>query len=115
MANGGRIPPRPKGTGPPAPISVKAEPTPEMWEAYFAALESANDARAGLSMEQETTTFVAPDDGLPIGVLFTGDWHCGAGGVQYDHLRRDMEMLRVDTPTAKARGILASTTRALGS
>lgn len=30
------------------------------------------------------------DDGLPIGVAFTGDWHLGGGGVDFKRLQADM-------------------------
>jgi hypothetical protein len=33
------------------------------------------------------------DDGLPIGVAFTGDWHLGGGGVDFAKLRDDLTII----------------------
>lgn len=87
-----------------APVSAGAvswegieEPSDEEWEQFFALLEGANDLRALLGTSPSRVEFSAPDDGLPVAVAFTGDWHCGAGGVEYGLLRRDLDLIR-DTP-----------------
>lgn len=77
--------------------TVKDPPTDEECEEYFALLESADELKGALAPTQESSEFFAPDDGLPIGIAFTGDWHCGAGGVAYGQLRHDLETIR-DTP-----------------
>lgn len=79
--------------GPRAPVSVTPEPTNEEWETFFRHLEEADAAKGLLSPTQQSTEFRAPDDGLPVAVAFTGDWHCGAGGVRYDWLRRDLDII----------------------
>jgi len=77
---------------PVAPVTVKDRPTDAEYEEFFSLLEAADAARRTLSPTQETTEFTAPD-GLPVAVAFTGDWHCGAGGVRYDWLRRDLDLI----------------------
>lgn len=76
-----------------ATVSVAPKPDEDDIEAYFATLEQAGEAKAGLSRTQQSTTF-RPDDRLPIGVAFTSDWHVGAGGVDYARLRADLEAIR---------------------
>jgi hypothetical protein len=74
-------------------ITVKAEPGDDDWEAFFDLLENADDLKDLFSPTQDSTEFRAPDDGLPIGVAMTGDWHCGASGVDYRQLRADMDTI----------------------
>lgn len=76
-----------------ATVTVTPPPEDDDLEKYFAALETAGEARAGVSRTQEATTFT-PGDGLPIGIAFTSDWHVGAGGVDYGRLRQDLEAIR---------------------
>lgn len=73
------------------------------WLRYFDLLEAANSVRGDLSGVQERTAWTAPD-ALPTGVVFTGDWHCGAGGVDYAALRANLETIR-DTPGLYAIGM----------
>jgi hypothetical protein len=87
-----------------APVTVKDQPTDEEYETYFSLLEDANAAKRVLSPTQESTEFTAPDPHLPVAIAFTGDWHCGAGGVRYDWLRRDLELIR-DTEGVYAVGM----------
>ena len=79
---------------PAAPVTVKERPTDEEYESCFGLLEQAGAARLSLSPTQESTEFTAPDDGLPVAIAYTGDWHCGASGVRYDLLRRDLDLIR---------------------
>src|SRR5690606_7724957 len=37
--------------------------------------------------------FFAPDDGLPVGIAFTGDWHLGASGVDTNRLQDDLRTI----------------------
>lgn len=79
---------------PRSPVTVKDRPSDEEYEKYFDLLEQAGSARLSLSPTQENTTFSSPDGNLPVAIAFTGDWHCGASGVRYDLLRRDLEIIR---------------------
>lgn len=72
-------------------------PTDEDYERFFALLEDAEKVKATLSPHLRSTTFVAPNDGKPIGIAFTGDWHLGAGGVDVARLRSDLEAIRQTT------------------
>lgn len=76
-----------------APVTVKDRPSDDEYEEFFSLLEAADSAKGVLSPTQESTEFTPPDDGLPVAVAFTGDWHCGAGGVRYDWLRRDIDLI----------------------
>ncbi len=92
---GGGPAPRPMDDTPaPATQTIKDDATEEEWEEFFGLLESADGMRHHLSTTQEETVFTAPDDGLPIAVAFTGDWHCGASGVDYARLKADLETVR---------------------
>lgn len=71
--------------------------TPAERRAYFDALYRAAALRAAHQTRTNETEWFAPDDGLPVGILFTGDWHMGAHGVAYDEIARTMHTLR-DTP-----------------
>lgn len=77
-----------------APVTVKERPSDEEYEAFFQLLEAADAAKGALSPTQESTEFTAPEPGMPVAFAYTGDWHCGAGGVRYDLLRRDLEVIR---------------------
>ena len=76
-----------------APVTIKERPTDEEYERFFQLLESADTQKAILSPTQESTEFTAPDGHLPVAIAFTGDWHCGASGVRYDLLRRDLDLI----------------------
>lgn len=75
-------------------LTVKPVATSEDYERLFTLIEEMDDAKGGLSPQQMQTTFRPPQDGLPIGIAFTGDWHLGAGGVLYKQLRIDLETIR---------------------
>lgn len=77
-----------------APVTLKDDPTDADYEAFFDLLERADGAKAALSPTQDSTEFTAPDPALPVAFAYTGDWHCGAGGVRYDWLRRDLDIIR---------------------
>lgn len=59
----------------------------------FGLIREADALKQDLSPTQESTDFFAPEDGLPIAVAFSGDWHLGAGGVAYDRLERDLKTI----------------------
>lgn len=87
-----------------ANVTVKERPSDEEYEEFFGLIEQAGAARLLLSPTQESTEFLADDERLPVAIAFTGDWHCGASGVRYDWLRRDLELIR-DTPGLYAVGM----------
>lgn len=68
-------------------------PDGEDLEEYFAQLEQAVQTKHHLSFVQKETSFTPPDEHLPIAVVFTGDWHIGASGVDYDALRSNLEAI----------------------
>ena len=70
------------------------EPSDEDYERFFSLIEDAEKLKAHLTPHLRSTTFVAPDDGKPIGIAFTGDWHLGAGGVDVARLRADLDAIR---------------------
>lgn len=69
-------------------------PTDAEMAEFFDHIEDTARLKHMLSGFEPTTDFFAPDDGLPIGVAFTGDWHCGSGAVDYPRLRADLEAIR---------------------
>lgn len=78
---------------PGATQTVVEDPEDEQYEALFRLLEDVDDAVAVLSPTQDSTEFHAPDDGLPVGVAFSGDWHLGASGVDSKRLLADLETI----------------------
>lgn len=84
--------------------TVTEDAPDELYERLFALLEEVDEVKEQLAPTQDTTEFHAPDDGLPIGVAYTGDWHLGASGVDTPRLRADLERIR-DTPGLYAVGM----------
>lgn len=70
--------------------TVADPPTADDYDRFFGLLREADSLRADLAPTQESTEFAAPDDGLPVGVAFAGDWHLGASGVEWDRLDADL-------------------------
>jgi hypothetical protein len=66
--------------------------SPEERTAYFAAVEEAAMLRARNQTRTNATEWYAPADGLPVGIVFSGDWHCGAHGVDYPRLDADLDL-----------------------
>jgi hypothetical protein len=73
---------------------LKRHDTPEEREAYFEATELASMIRSRNATATDETEWFAPNDGLPVGILFSADWHCGAHGVAYDELDAHLALLR---------------------
>lgn len=73
--------------------TVVAEPDDEQYERLLRLFEEIDDSVAALSPTQESTEFRAPDDGLPIGIAFSGDWHLGASGIESERLRADLKLI----------------------
>ena len=73
--------------------TVVDDPPDELFDQLFDILEDLDDTLEALSPTQDTTDFFAPDDGLPIGIAFTGDWHLGASGVDKRQLRSDLDLI----------------------
>jgi hypothetical protein len=66
------------------------DPTPEQLDALLEAMIGMDSAVSGLSPDLDSVTLTPPDQSLPVGIVFTGDWHIGAGGVELDRLRKDI-------------------------
>jgi hypothetical protein len=84
-------------------IEVRQPATDEEWLAYFDQKESADAlalANTTLQREAEWT----PLGNLPVGVVFTGDWHLGAHGVDYDALDFNLRTIQT-TPGLYAVGM----------
>lgn len=73
--------------------TVVEEPDDAQYEELFRLLEDVDEAVAALSPTQDSTEFHAPDDGLPVGIAITSDWHLGASGVESKRLRADMRTI----------------------
>jgi hypothetical protein len=81
-----------------APVQlVTRSQTLEEREAYFRTVETASMLRSQGKTRTDETEWFSGEGMMPIGLKLTGDWHCGAHGVMYDALDRDLEILR-DTP-----------------
>jgi hypothetical protein len=68
----------------------------EQWDYLYKAEDTARTALS-LSTTQQQTEWTAPDGGLPIGLVGTGDWHLGARGTDYRALDASLCLIR-DTP-----------------
>lgn len=66
----------------------------EQWDAHFRDLTDADERAWSLGTMQQQTTWLAPENDLPVGVVFSGDWHCGSRGVWYSRLLADLDLLR---------------------
>lgn len=73
--------------------TIKAPATESDYRRLFDLIKQADQLKQDLSPTQESTEFHAPDDGLPIAIAFTGDWHIGATGVEYDRLEDDLKLI----------------------
>lgn len=69
------------------------DPTPEQLDDLIEAMIRMDSAVTGLAPTRDSVTFAPPDQHLPVGLVFTGDWHVGAGGVELDRLRRDLQRI----------------------
>ncbi len=76
---------------------VARSQTPAERQAYFATVEQASMLRSQGKRRADETEWFSGEGMMPVGVMLTGDWHCGAHGVMYDALDRDLELLR-ETP-----------------
>jgi hypothetical protein len=69
------------------------EPTTEQMDALLDAMAALDSAVTGLAPTRDSVTLAPSDPHLPVGIIFTGDWHAGAGGVELDRLRRDLRRI----------------------
>lgn len=69
------------------------DPTPEQIDEMLDAMASMDSAIGAFSPTKDRVTFTPPESNLPVGIVFTGDWHVGAGGVELDRLRRDLKRI----------------------
>lgn len=84
--------------------TVRETPPPDDYRRLFDLIKQADALKHDLSPTQESTDFHAPDDGLPIGIAYSGDWHLGATGVAYDRLETDLKTIGA-TPGAYVVGM----------
>lgn len=68
-------------------------PTPDDWESYFTTLIEADEQSRYLGSSQDTTEWTPLIPG-PVAIAFTGDWHCGAKGVEYGKLNETLDTIR---------------------
>lgn len=68
-------------------------PTPDQLDALIDAMIQMDGALSGLVPSRDSVTLAPPDPHLPTGIIFTGDWHAGAGGVELERLRRDLKRI----------------------
>jgi hypothetical protein len=85
-------------------LAVTPPPSDEEWLDYMRNAEATAAKSLALTTTQQQTTWVAPQDGRPVGIAFTGDWHLGARGVDYAALDATLETIR-DTPGLYAVGM----------
>jgi hypothetical protein len=71
-------------------FTFDGEPTPDQLDELIEAMIEMDSALSGFSPVRDLVAFTPPDPSLPVGIVFTGDWHVGAGGVELDRLRRDL-------------------------
>lgn len=83
--------------------SLQQPATDEEWDEYFATLIDADGQSRDLSTSQDTTEWT-PNITAPTAIAFTGDWHCGAKGVDYKELDRTLDIIRT-TPGLYAVGM----------
>lgn len=69
------------------------DPTPEQLDELLDAMATVDSALGSFSPTKERVTFSPPDPKLPVGIVFTGDWHVGAGGTELDRLRKDLKRI----------------------
>jgi hypothetical protein len=74
-------------------ITVKEPATDDDLRAYLDILKAQYAARRKDSPTQEFTEWT-PTVALPVGLVFTGDWHIGSGGTDHDALDRDIAAIK---------------------
>lgn len=81
----------------------KDAPTIKDIEEHYSLVKSMSSNLDKLENKQTKASLRIKDSG-PVGIVFTGDWHIGARGVQYDLLDRDLDLIR-DTEGCYAIGM----------
>lgn len=72
----------------------KREATTQDIEDYYKLVKQINDTQSKIDTKQlEAEVTVSTSDILPVGIVFTGDWHVGAQGVDYELLERDLGII----------------------
>lgn len=74
-------------------FDFEGDPTPEQLDGLIEAMIQMDSAVTGLAPTRDSVTFAPPDQHLPVGLIFSGDWHVGSGGVELDRLRRDLQRI----------------------
>lgn len=70
----------------------KKEPTEQDIDEYYEQLKRTNSAIMRLESKQ-TKASISIDDDKPIGLVFWGDWHLGAKGIDYEQFDKDLEII----------------------
>jgi hypothetical protein len=78
-------------------LTVRLPATTDEWWDYLRHAEASDAKALALSTTQQQTTWTAPDGGLPVGIVFHGDWHVGSSGTDYAALDESLALIR-DTP-----------------
>jgi hypothetical protein len=84
-------------------LTIAEEASDEEWRSYLQQAERAANTALRIANVQTVTYWDAPDD-LPVGIVFTGDWHIGARGVYYNALDRFLAQVQ-QTPGLYAVGM----------
>lgn len=71
----------------------KSRPTAEDLKEYYNALKNLNNTLDELDTRQ-TKMSITIDDNKPIAIAYSGDWHEGARGVDYELFDQDRDILR---------------------
>lgn len=62
---------------------------------YYELVKELDDSQTKIDQKQlEAEVTLSQSDTLPVGIVFTGDWHIGAHGVSYNLLERDLELIK---------------------
>lgn len=69
------------------------DPTPEQIDRLLDAMADMDSALHAFSPTKDRVEFAPPESHLPTGIVYTGDWHVGAGGVALDRLRDDLKRI----------------------
>ena len=69
------------------------DPTPEQIERLLDVMTDMDSALQSFSPTKDRVEFSPPESHLPTGIVYTGDWHVGAGGVALDRLREDLKRI----------------------
>jgi hypothetical protein len=85
-------------------LAIQSLSTDEDWMAYIRNAENTAAEAHALKAIQRQTEWTAPPGNLPVGIVFTGDWHLGSAGVDSAALDSSLATIR-KTPGLYAVGM----------